>query len=921
MVYIVTYLYFYVKCFCTSLNYYNNFTRYFAKFVSLFFNSGIILYRKYGGVLILSNSKDEVNIFKLYSQDCLLSREEFIKKNNINELGLTTEEATNRINHFGLNVIKQAKPKKWYNYFLGSLFTPFNAILLGITILLCYTDIHLPEIPNYTNIIVILVLVTTSTLLDFVEEYRSNKAANKLKELVATTCTVLRDGKEQEILIKDITVGDVVILSAGSMVPADLRLIDVNDLYVGQSSLTGESDAVKKVVEITTTSEDLDSIADMNNLCFMGTNVISGSAKGIVIKIADSTYFGKIAHTITSGKPKTAFQKGIESISKLLIRFMLIIIPIVFILNFTKHNIVIAFTFAVAISIAITPLLLPVILSSCLSKGAIKMSKKKTIIKKLDAVQNFGAMNILCTDKTGTLTEDKIVLEKYLDVKGVEDLRVLKYAYLNSSFQIGLKGNIDEAIINRGLEHNMNELTSDYIKIDEIPFDFSRRRLSVIVQNPDNKREIITKGAVEEILNICSLVDYKGEVSSLTNEIKKSIQTISKNLNKDGLRVIAVCKKSSTDENKKFEVQDENNMTLMGFIGFLDPPKESAKEAVKRMHNVGIRVMVLTGDNADVTKCICDKVGIKSKNIILGSELEKLTDSALLRILRKNNIFAKLSPIQKARIVRLLKSAGNVVGYIGDGINDSPSLTNSDVGISVDTAVDIAKESADIILLEKDLNVLLDGVTEGRKTFVNLMKYIKMATSFNFGEVLSVIIASVALPFLPETPIQLLVEGLLYDFGQMTLPLDNVDTEAIKKPKKFSVKSLKRFMLFMGPISSIFDLIVFALLWFVFQVREVTLFQTIWFSYSIFSNLIGMHIIRTAKIPFFQSNANKIVYLSSLLLIVVGFLIPFTNIGTLLGLVAIPLEYILLIFIVTFLYCILASIAKKIYIRKYDEWI
>ena len=362
-------------------------------------------------------------------------------------------------------------------------------------------------------------------------------------------------------------------------------------------------------------------------------------------------------------------------------------------------------------------------------------------------------------------------------------------------------------------------------------------------------------------------------------------------------------------------------MTLMGFIGFLDPPKESAKEAVKRMHNVGIRVMVLTGDNADVTKCICDKVGIKSKNIILGSELEKLTDSALLRILRKNNIFAKLSPIQKARIVRLLKSAGNVVGYIGDGINDSPSLTNSDVGISVDTAVDIAKESADIILLEKDLNVLLDGVTEGRKTFVNQMKYIKMATSFNFGEVLSVIIASVALPFLPETPIQLLVEGLLYDFGQMTLPLDNVDTEAIKKPKKFSVKSLKRFMLFMGPISSIFDLIVFALLWFVFQVREVTLFQTIWFSYSIFSNLIGMHIIRTAKIPFFQSNANKIVYLSSLLLIVVGFLIPFTNIGTLLGLVAIPLEYILLIFIVTFLYCILASIAKKIYIRKYDEWI
>lgn len=869
----------------------------------------------------MPNVKDDVNVSELYGQECLLSKSEFIKKYNVKESGLSAAEAEYNLKQLGLNVVKQAKPKKWYHYFLESLFTPFNIILLGITLLLSYTDIILPQTPSYANIIVITILVAASTLLDFFEEYRSNKAANELKELVATTCHVIRDGKQIQVPIKDITLGDVIVLSAGSMIPADLRIIEATDLYVGQASLTGESEAVKKLVESQVSPEELDSIADLDTICFMGTNVVSGSAKGVVIKTADSTYFGRIANTLSSGKPKTAFQKGIESISKLLIRFMLIIIPIVFILNFSKHSIVTAFTFAVAISIAITPLLLPVILSSCLSKGAVKMSKKKTIVKKLDAIQNFGAMNILCTDKTGTLTEDKIVLEKYLDIKGDEDIGVLKYAYLNASLQTGLRSNIDEAVINRGIEYNMQELTSKYVKLDEIPFDFSRRRLSVAVRNEDGKDELITKGAVEEILSISSTVEYKGEVSPLTKEIKENIQKISKNLNKEGLRVVAVCKKYSNDPGYDFEIKDEKNMILIGFIGFLDPPKESAKEAVERMNRSGIRVIVLTGDNAEVTKCICDKVNIKSKNIVLGSELDKLSDLAVHRLIRKNNIFAKLSPIQKARIIRLLKEQGNVVGYMGDGINDSPSLTNSDVGISVDTAVDIAKESADIILLEKDLNVLLDGVAEGRKTFANLMKYIKMATSFNFGEVLSVIVASVALPFLPETPIQLLVEGLLYDFGQMTLPFDDVDQEIVRKPKKLDIKSLKNFMLFMGPVSSIFDLIVFASLWFIFGVREAAIFQTIWFSYSIVSNLVGMHIIRTAKIPFIQSNANKMVYFSSILLIFVGIIVPFTPFGSLIGLVPIAGQYIALIFFVTFLYCILAMFAKKIYIKKYGEWI
>ena len=868
----------------------------------------------------MANTKEEVDVAKMYGEECTLPRDEFIKNYKVNPNGLSDTQATKRIEKLGLNEIKQAKPKRWYSYFLDSLFSPFNCILLGIVAILCYTDVYLPETPSYANIIVIAILVTASTLLDFFEEYRSNKAAEQLKQLVATTTSVIRNGKEVQIPIKEVTLGDIVTLSAGSMIPADLRIIESKDLYVGQSALTGESDSVKKSVESELSINDLDSIADLDTICFMGTNVISGSAKGVVIKTADSTYFGKIAHTLTQGKPKTAFQKGIENISRLLIKFMLVLIPIVFLLTAWKHSAITAFTFAVAIAIGITPLLLPVILSSSLSKGAVRMSKKKTIVKKLDSIQNFGAMNILCTDKTGTLTEDKIVLEKYLNIKGEEDLRVLKHAFLNAFFQTGLKGNIDEAVIKRGIENGLGNFREIYKKVDEIPFDFARRRLSVIVSD-GSKKQMITKGAVEEILNICTLVDNDGQVEPITKSIKDNIRKISRKLNEDGLRVVAVCQKNDILQNETFDVSDEKNMVLLGFIGFLDPPKESAKKSIKKLNQAGIRVIVLTGDNAEVTKCICSKVGINSNKIVLGTQLDKLSDTAVLRLLKKTNIFAKLSPIQKARIVRLLKDAGNIVGYIGDGIYDSPSLTNSDVGISVDTAVDIAKESADIILLEKDLNVLLDGVSEGRRTFVNLMKYIKLATSFNFGEVMSVIIASALLPFLPETPIQLLVEGLLYDFGQMTLPFDHVDKEDLQKPKKLDIKSLKHFMFFWGPLSSCFDMVVFACLWFFFNIREAALFQTIWFSYSIVSNLIGMHIIRTAKLPFIQSNAHRAVYISSISLIIIGILVPFTGLGAMIGLVPMQFSDIVLIFGVTFLYCIVAIFAKKVYLKKYKEWI
>ena len=857
----------------------------------------------------------------MYEKECTSSVDEFIKENGFKKRGLSTEEARKNIDKYGKNELKQKKPKQWYNYFFESLFSTFNLILLGIVLVLFYTDVILTTPPNYANIIVILILITASTLLEFFEVYRSNKAAEKLKNLVSAKAEVVRNGKETKIPTSEVTVGDVILLNAGDLIPADLRIIEATDLFVNQSSLTGESDSVKKLAESEQKGK-IEDITDLDTICFMGTNVISGSAAGIVIKTGDDTYFGKVADTITEEKPKTAFQKGIDSVSKLLIRFMLVLIPITFIANAAKHGTITAFTFAVAIAIGITPLLLPVILSSSLAKGATRMSKKKTIVKRLDSIQSFGAMNVLCTDKTGTLTEDKIVLEKYLNIKGEEDKRVLKHVFLNSYFQTGLEGSIDEAVIARVKKSDLRGIEENYEKVDEIPFDFSRRRLSVVVSD-GKKKQLITKGAVEEILSICTMVDYNGEVSEITKEIKKNVLELSKELNKQGLRVVAVAQKNDIEDIKKFSVKDESKMVLIGFVGFLDPPKESAKGAIERLNKDGIRVIVLTGDNEYVTKAICDKVNINTDKIVLGSKIEKLSDAAVRRLLKKTNVFAKLSPIQKARIIRILKDAGNVVGYMGDGINDAPSMHNAEVGISVDTAVDITKETADIILLEKDLDVLTDGVVEGRKTFGNLQKYIKMAVSFNFGEVLSVLIASVLLPFFPITPIQLLVQSLLYDIGQLSIPYDNVDKEYLEKPRVWNMKSLKRFMLVMGPTSSIFDLMIFAILWFVFELRlpDAALFQSIWFSYGVVSNLVGLHVIRTSKTPFIQSNASKAVYATSIGLSIIAIIIPFTFIGQYIGLVPIPLQYFSIILCVPILYCILASFIKRRYIKKYGEWL
>ncbi len=872
----------------------------------------------------MENKSDKIDIKKLYGKECISSIQDFITNMNIDvDNGLNEDRVNENISTYGKNELNNAKPKKWYKYFFSSLASPFNLILLGIILVLIYTDIFLSNPPNYANIIVIAVLIILSTLLDFVVVYKSNKDAANLKKLIATTATVIRNGQKLKLPISELTVGDVVILSAGDLIPGDMRLIESNNLHVSQSSLTGESEAIEKFSQTEFQSiDDIESITDLEDICFMGTNVTSGSGKGVIFKIANNTYFGKISSAITSGKPKTTFQKGTENLSKLLIKFMLVMIPITFALNANKHDVLIAFTFSVAIAIGITPLLLPVILSSSLGKGAIRMSKKKTIVKRLDSIQSFGAMNILCTDKTGTLTEDKIVLEKYLDVYGKENVKVLNYVYLNSYFQTGLKGNIDEAVLKRGEKENIQNIKDNYTKINEIPFDFVRRCLSVIISS-NNGLQIITKGAIEEILEMCETADDNGKVIPITNQLKNNIKNISKKLNQDGMRVIGVCSKMLDSSTVDFSVKDESNMTFLGFIGFLDPPKESAKESIKRLNEAGIRVIVLTGDNEYVTKTICEKVNINTKRIVLGSKLDTMEDSAVLRLLRNTNVFAKLSPIQKARIIRLLKESGNIVGYMGDGINDAPSLTNAEVGISVDTAVDIAKETADIILLEKDLNVLIDGVIEGRKTFGNLMKYIKMAVSFNFGEVLSVVIASVFLPFFPITPIQLLVQSLLYDCGQLSVPFDNVDKEYLAKPKKWNLDSIKRFMIYMGPTSSIFDLLVFSILWFGFKLRapDAALFQTIWFSYGVVSNLVGLHVIRTAKTPLVQSHASKYVYATSIILSIIAIIIPYTFIGTFLGLVAMPFKYIAVIIGIPILYCFVALFVKKIYVKKFGDWI
>lgn len=831
---------------------------------------------------------------------------------------------------YGSNEISHEKPKPWYIQLIKAFENPFTFVLLAIAAISFFTEVELakPEDRSPAAVIVILTLVLISGGLRFFQEFRSGKEAESLKSMVKTTATVIRrENGREEIPMADLLPGDIVVLSGGDMIPADLRILKAKDLFISQSALTGESEPIEKFPDPDRTKKD-DNLFDLRNICFMGTNVVSGSALAVVLATGDNTYFGNMAKALSGERAPTSFDKGVNSVSFLMIRFMLVMVPVVFLLNgLTKHNWLDALLFAISVAIGLTPEMLPMIVTTNLAKGAVSMSRQKTVVKHLNSIQNFGAMDILCTDKTGTLTRDEIVIERHLNVQGIEDQRVLKYAYLNSYFQTGLKNLIDLAVIDKAGEESVTYLNNEYIKVDEIPFDFARRRMSVVLKNREGKTQVITKGAVEEILQICSYCEYQGEVLPLTEELRKQVVDMAQELNSQGMRVIAVAQKRDPSDEGTFGVKDESEMTLMGYLGLLDPPKKSASAAIRALGEYGVEVKVLTGDNEGVTRKICGDVGLSVDKILLGSEIEEMSEEELMRQAGDTTVFAKLSPIQKARVVNALQEIGHTVGFMGDGINDAQALSKADVGISVDTAVDIAKESADIILLEKDLMVLEHGVIEGRKIFGNIIKYIKMTSSSNFGNMLSMLVASAFLPFLPMMPVQILVLDLLYNISQISIPWDNMDVEYLRVPRKWDASSIGKFMIWIGPVSSVFDIATYLLMWFVFGCNTasnpalVALFNAGWFVESLLSQTLIIHLIRTRKIPFIQSRAAAPVVLLTSVIMAIGILIPFTPLGAYLGLASLPAAYFGWLAAIILGYIALAQIVKMIYIKVNRSWL
>lgn len=858
----------------------------------------------------------------------------------------------------GDNKISHQKEKTIFQRLLGAFINPFTSILIFLAAISTVTDIILPsfsgEEADPLTVIIILTMVLFSGVLRFFQEARSGKAAERLLDMITTTATVTRQGtSEVEIPMEDLVVGDIVHLSAGDMVPADLRIIMAKDTFISQSALTGESESFEKLSEKPSTR--LETVTEYQNLAFMGSNVISGSAIGIVLATGDHTLFGAMAESIATEAAPTSFEKGVNSVSWVLIRFMLVMVPVVFFINgMTKHNWMDALLFAVSVAVGLTPEMLPMIVTTCLAKGSVSMSKQKTIVKNLNSIQNLGAMDILCTDKTGTLTQDKVVLEYHMNVHGEEDSRVLRHAFLNSYYQTGLKNLIDKAIISCTEEESetdshLENLSTHFYKIDEIPFDFVRRRMSVVVEDDNRKVQMITKGAVEEMLSICSYVEYKGNISPLTEEIRADILTTVDGLNEDGMRVIALAQKTNPSPVGEFGVKDECDMVLLGYLAFLDPPKESAKKAILALANYGVNTKILTGDNDKVTRCICRQVGIPVKEILLGSDIDVISDQELAKKAEKIHVFAKLAPEQKARIIRVLREQGHTVGYMGDGINDAAAMKESDVGISVDTAVDIAKESADIILLEKDLMVLEKGIIEGRKTYANMIKYIKMTASSNFGNMFSVLAASALLPFLPMVSVQLILLNLIYDLSCTTIPWDNVDKEFLEVPRKWDASSVGNFMIWIGPSSSFFDWSTYLIMYFIIcpqfvsngitynniaggtlitsgvfagmdmKATYIAMFQAGWFVESMWSQTLVIHMIRTPKIPFIQSHASASLTLLTAAGIIALTIIPFTGFGRILGFVALPPVYFIYLAITILSYMILVTLIKKAYIRHYGE--
>ncbi len=845
-------------------------------------------------------------------------------------LGLTRAEVEDRQLTYGKNEVVHEQKKNPFIVFIKTFINPFIGVLTGLAVISLVIDVLMaePGEQEWTGVVIIAVMVVCSAILRFWQEWKANEATDSLMKMVKNTCLVKRAGSgEEELDITELVPGDIVFLAAGDMIPADLRIIESKDLFISQASLTGESEPIEKFPEVKEKQYRKGSIVELDNICYMGSTVISGAAQGIVFETGNRTFLGTIARNLTGHRATTAFDRGISKVSLLLIRFMLVMVPFVFFINgFTKGDWFEAFIFAISVAVGLTPEMLPMIVTANLSKGALSMSKKKTIVKNLNAIQNFGAMNILCTDKTGTLTCDKIVLEKYINADGSNDesKRILRHAYFNSYFQTGLKNLMDKAILSHVKELKLEHLKDAYTKVDEIPFDFIRRRMSVVIEDKQGKRQIITKGAVEEMLSICSHTEFNGEVQSLTDELKVKAQKISEEMNRKGMRVLAVAQKSYIEKVGNFSVSDEKEMVLIGFLAFLDPPKPSAAEAIKQLHEYGVEVKILSGDNDIVVKAIGRQVGIDTSYSLTGPDIENMDEATLKERVKTTTCFSKLTPLQKTQIISILQEQENTVGFLGDGINDAAALRQSDIGISVDSAVDIAKESADIILLEKDLMVLEDGVLEGRKTFGNINKYIKMTASSNFGNMFSVMFASAFLPFLPMMPIHLLIQNLLYDISQTTIPFDRMDPEFLRKPRRWDASDLKRFMIYIGPISSIFDIVTYLVMWHVFgcnSPEHQSLFQSGWFIEGLLSQTLIVHMIRTRKIPFIQSRATWPVIGMTTLVMVIGIVIPFTSFGASIGLQALPLSYFPWLVGILLSYCVLTQLVKNWYVRRFSSWL
>jgi Mg2+-importing ATPase len=850
--------------------------------------------------------------------------------------GLTETEVEERRARVGRNEVAHEKPPRWYVQLGHAFINPFIGVLAALGIVSYLTG-------DFEAVIVIGVMVTISALLRFVQEYRSNKSALALQAMVRTNATVQRtDGpseeapnplpRRRELPIEALVPGDIVFLSAGDMIPADVRFLGTKDLFVSQSALTGESLPVEKIDvaldgaygERPTSAHSL-SLPELRNIGFMGTSVVSGTASAAVVATGDHTYFGSMARGLLGRRPATSFDRGVNKVSWLLIRFMLVMVPVVFLINgLSKGDWLQAFLFGVAVAVGLTPEMLPMIVTANLAKGAVAMSRRKTIVKRLNSIQNFGAMDVLCTDKTGTLTQDKIILERHLNVVGEEDDAVLVLAYLNSAHQTGLKNLLDVAILEHADLHEELHVERDYRKVDEIPWDFVRKRMSVVVEHDHAEHLLICKGAMDELLSVCTHIRDEGRVVPIDDEAREAVLDLTTELNEDGMRVVGVAYRDYPMRDGAYTLADESELTLAGLISFLDPPKETAGPAIAALREHGVRVKILTGDNEIVTRKVCRDVGIVVEEIVLGQELDRLSDAELAEVAERATIFAKLTPTQKTRVVQALRRGGHTVGFLGDGINDAGALREADVGISVDSAVDIAKESADIILLEKSLMVLEEGVIEGRKTFGNIMKYIKMTASSNFGNVFSVLIASAFLPFLPMLPIQLLVQNLLYDISQTTIPFDDMDAEYLRVPRRWEANDIGRFMLFVGPISSIFDVATFLLMWFVFKANapaHAPLFQSAWFIEGLLSQTLIVHMIRTAKIPFVQSRATWPVLALTAAIMVAGMLLPFSALGSRLGLVPLPASYFGWLFMFLLSYGVLTQVVKGWYIRRFRSWL